>query len=346
MLETVGGEGLLLTEGSKPLLRVRGRLTPLEAAEPLTGEEIEVIARTQIRDQYGDRLHHGREIDFNFTWRSVARIRASAFYQRNVCSLSLRWVPLEIPDSRRLGLPDALDDALRAKSGLILVAGSDPPAQCTTLASMVDRINRTRSCHIVTIEDPIEYVHANRMAVVSQREVGSDTDSFPTALRSVRREEADVVMIGELRDVECISAALSIAEAGRLVMTAVHTDDAPRAVERLIDGFPPDRRDQTRLQLASTLLAVLYQRLVPKVGGGTVAAYELLLGLPSVRACIREGRVSELRQVLSESGESGMQTLEESLSLLLHQGLIDRSTAAGAQLYPTEPPSARRVVAV
>jgi twitching motility protein PilT len=338
VLDERDGTDILLTDGSKPLLRVGGQLAPLEEAEPLSGEEIEVIARTQIRDQYGDRLHLGREVDFSFSWRNRARIRANAFYQRNQCSLSLRRVPMQIPTAERLGLPDALSGILRGPSGLVLVTGPTGSGKSTSMASMIDVINRDRAGHIVTIEDPIEYLHSNQKSAVSQREVGTDTASFGHALRAVLRENPDVVLVGEMRDLESISAALTIAETGHLVVTTLHTNDSAQAIDRIIDVFPADRRQQIQVQLAGTLLAVVYQRLVPMIAGGLVAAYELMVGVPAVRNLVREGKTRELRNVVATHGADGMQTLEHSLTDLVERGVIEYETAVAASLYPQDIP--------
>jgi len=335
-LDERDGTDILLTDGSKPLLRVSGRLVPLDGAETLSGQEIELIARTQIRDQYGDRLHVGREVDFSFSWGNRARIRANAFYQRGQCSLSLRRIPMQIPTPSDLRLPDALSSVLHSPSGLLLVTGPTGSGKSTSMASMVDAINRTRASHIVTIEDPIEYLHTNWLSAVSQREVGTDTPSFDHALRSVLREDPDVVMVGEMRDLESISAALTIAETGHLVITTLHTNDSAQAVDRIIDVFPADRRQQIQVQLAGTLLAVLYQRLVPTVAGGLTAAYELMVGIPAVRNLVREGKTRQLRNVVATHRADGMQTLERSLNELLDAGQISYDTAVSASLYPQD----------
>ncbi len=246
VLDERDGTDILLTHDSPPLLRVDGRLTPLADAEPLTGEEIEVISRNQIKDQYGDRLHVGREVDFSFSWRNLARIRANAFYQRGHCSLSLRRIPMKIPTPTELGIPLVMAGILRNPSGLLLVTGPTGSGKSTTMAAMVDAINHARSCHIVTIEDPIEYLHTNVNSAVSQREVGTDTESFDKALRSALREDPDVVMVGEMRDLKSISAALTIAETGHLVLATMHTNDSAQTIDRIVDVFPADRRPQIR----------------------------------------------------------------------------------------------------
>ena len=341
VLDERDGTDILLTDGSAPLLRVDGRLTPLDGAEPLSGEEIEVISRTQIKDQYGDRIHMGREVDFSFSWRNRARIRANAFYQRNACSLSLRRIPMQIPTPIDLGLPPVLSGILRNPSGLILVTGPTGSGKSTSMASMIDVLNKNRACHIVTVEDPIEYLHSNHMSAVSQREVGTDTESFDSALKSVLREDPDVVLVGEMRDLESIAAALTIAETGHLVITTLHTNDSAQAIDRIIDVFPAERRPQIQIQLAGTLLAVLYQRLVPRQHGGLVAAYELMVGIPAVRNLVREGKTRQLRNVVATHKADGMHTLEGALIDLIEAGVIDYQTAVDASLYPQDIPRPR-----
>jgi twitching motility protein PilT len=335
------GTDILLTHGSPPLLRVDGRLKALEGAEPLTGEEIELIARAQIKDQYGDRLHVGREVDFSFSWRNEARIRANAFYQRGHCSLSVRRIPMKIPTPTELGIPLVMAGILRNPSGLILVTGPTGSGKSTTMAAMVDAINHARSCHIVTIEDPIEYLHKNVNSAVSQREVGTDTESFDKALRSALREDPDVVMVGEMRDLESISAALTIAETGHLVLATMHTNDSAQTIDRIVDVFPAERRPQIQVQLAGTLLAVIYQRLVPMIGPGMVAAYEVMVGVPAVRNLVREGKTRQLRNVVATHRADGMQTLESALEGHIRAGVIDYQTAVDSSLYPQDIPKPR-----
>lgn len=336
VLDERGGSDILLTDGARPLLRIEGALRPLEEAEPLTGEEIEAIARAQIDDQYGERIHLGQEVEFSFTWRNQARIRASAFYQRNTCALSLKRIPLRIPRLTDLGLPPEVRRLLTGGQGLILVTGQTGSGKSTTMAAMVEEINRREPCHIVTIEDPIEFEHSNRQAAITQREVGTDTRSFASALRAVRREDPDVVLVGEMNDVDTIAAVLSMAENGRRIIAALSVNDSVSCIERIIEVFPPSRRDQVRVQLAGTLLAVIYQRMVPRIQGGVAPAFELLIGLPSVRRLIREGSTSRLREALVAGEAAGMQSLEKSLSALVREGTIDLQTAVDASLYPQD----------
>ncbi len=245
---------------------------------------------------------------------------------------------MQIPTPIELGLPPALAGILRNPSGLILVTGPTGSGKSTSMASMIDVLNRNRACHIVTVEDPIEYLHINEMAAVSQREVGTDTESFDSALKSVLREDPDVVLVGEMRDLESISAALTIAETGHLVITTLHTNDSAQAIDRIIDVFATERRNQIQVQLAGTLLAVLYQRLIPKVNGGLVAAYELMVGVPAVRNLVREGKTRQLRNVVATHRADGMQTLENSLTEMVQEGLIDYDAATDASLYPQDIP--------
>jgi twitching motility protein PilT len=227
-------------------------------------------------------------------------------------------------------------DVLRNPSGIILVTGPTGSGKSTTMAAMVDTINRNRACHIITIEDPIEYMHTNNLSAISQREVGTDTESFDRALRSALREDPDVVMVGEMRDLESISFALTIAETGHLVLATMHTNDSAQTIDRIVDVFPAERRPQIQVQLAGTLLSVIYQRLIPKVDVGMVAAYEVMIGVPAVRNLVREGKTRQLRNVVATHRADGMQTLEHALDGLMQQGQIDYQTAVEASLYPQD----------
>jgi len=248
----------------------------------------------------------------------------------------MRYFPLLIPTPDELGLPPVLANLLHSPSGLILVTGPTGAGKTTSMASMVDAINRSRPCHIVTIEDPIEYLLTNRVAAISQREVGTDTESFETALRAVLREDPDVVLVGEMRDLESIAACLTIAETGHLVIATLHTNDSAQAIDRIIDVFPSDRRPQVQVQLSGTLLAVMYQRLVRKTSGGMVAAFEVMVGVPAVRNLIREGKTRQLRNTIVTHRSEGMQTLEHDLTDMVRDGVVDYGTAVEASLYPKD----------
>lgn len=336
VLEQRNGSDILLTAGSPPLLRIDGQLLPLGGAAALSSEVIEEISRNQMGGDSDHHVHLGAEVDFSFSWRERSRIRANAFYQRGSCSLSLRRIPMTIPSPQELGLPYAMANILRNPSGLILVTGPTGSGKSTSMASMIDVLNRNRSCHIVTIEDPIEYLHENHRSTVSQREVGSDTASFDSALRAVLREDPDVVLVGEMRDLESISAALTIAETGHLVITTLHTNDSAQSIDRIVDVFPGERRNQIQVQLAGTLLGVLYQRLLPRLNGGMIAAYELMVGVSAVRNLVREGKTRQLRNVVATHRADGMQTLEHHLNEMVRRGEVDYNVALEASLYPQE----------
>jgi twitching motility protein PilT len=330
------GTDLLLTSGAPPLIRVDGEMRPVTGAETFSPISVERVIKQVVGPDLVPRYEAEREIDFAFSWRERARLRCNAFHQRDTCALALRIIPFEIPGFAQLGIPPAVEALVELPMGLVIVTGPTGSGKSTTLAAMIDYINRYRRCHIVTIEDPIEYVHANHRSAVSQREVGTDTESFGRALRSVLREDPDVLLVGEMRDQESIATTLTIAETGHLVFATLHTNDSAQAIDRIVDIFPSDRRDQVQVQLASTLEGVIYQRLVPRIGGGLVAAYEVLMANHGVRNLVREGKTRQLRNIVSTHQSEGMQTLEMGLNALLAEDLIDYETALRVSLYPKE----------
>jgi twitching motility protein PilT len=251
-------------------------------------------------------------------------------------ALSLRLIPHEIPTLDDLGIPDVVRRFASLRQGLVLVTGPTGAGKSTTLASIIDRVNATRACHIITIEDPIEYVYDHRMAAVDQREVGEDTESFPMALRAALREDPDVLLVGEMRDLESIQFALTIAETGHLVFATLHTNDTAQALDRIIDVFPADRQAQIRVQLANALTGIVYQRLLPRIGGGLVSAYEVLTANSAVRNLIKEGKTNQIRNVVSTNQTEGMQTLENALSKLVADGTIEYEHARLVSLFPKE----------
>jgi len=335
-LWATNGTDLLLTAGAPPLVRIDGQIQPVKGEEPLTPARVERIVMAVMGDDLVVKFREEREIDFAFSWRNQARLRCNAFHQRDTCAMALRVIPYEIPGFDELGIPPAVERLVNLPMGLVIVTGPTGSGKSTTLAAMLDYINRRRACHIVTIEDPIEYVHGNHRSAVSQREVGNDTESFPRALRSALREDPDVLLVGEMRDLESISTTLTIAETGHLVFATLHTNDSAQAIDRIVDIFPSDRRDQIQVQLASTLEGVIYQRLVPRIGGGLVAAYEVLFATHAVRNLVREGKTRQLRNVISTHQTEGMQTLEMALTHLVSRGLIDYETALKVSLFPKE----------
>lgn len=329
-----GGSDLLLSGGSQPRIRVSGQLRPLENASVLTGDEIRDIAMELLTENQKLTLEDFQDVDFAFSWGDRARIRGSVFTQRGQTALALRVIPTKIPSYEELGLPWAAEWVANQPRGFVLVTGPTGSGKSTTLASIVNRINESRACHILTIEDPVEYVHDHKKSAVSQREVGLDSPSFDRALRSALREDPDVLLIGEMRDIDSIQIALTMAETGHLVFATLHTNDAPQAIDRIIDVFPAWRQEQTRVQLASSLSAVIAQRLIPRIDGGMVAAYEVLIATHPVRNLIREGRSNQLQNIMFTNTQEGMQTLESSLARLVVDGVV---TYEDAMLTTTRP---------
>ena len=331
----VGGSDLIISCGSPPRLRLDGRLEPLDGT-PLTPALVEPMVRGLLDGSQWKELHTRRSVDFAFTWREQVRIRGNAYFQRGSLAAAFRMLPLAIPTFEDLGVPDSVYRLIDRHQGLILVTGPTGSGKSTTQAAMIDYINRNRPCHIVTVEDPIEYVHEHRSAIVDQRQVGIDTPSFMDALRVVFREDPDVVLIGEMRDLETMASALSIAETGHLVLATVHTNDASQAVDRILDAFPTAQMQQARVQLAACLSGVIYQQLLPAVGGGRVAAFEILMANSAVRSLIKEGKTNQLRNVMQTSLREGSQTLERSLNELLQSGVVSERDARSRSLYPQE----------
>jgi twitching motility protein PilT len=277
-----------------------------------------------------------QDVDFAFSWGEKARIRGSLFTQRGESALSLRVIPTKIPSFEELGLPAAATWVSQQPRGFVLVTGPTGSGKSTTLASLIDKINGERACHILTIEDPVEYVHHHRTAAVSQREIGLDSPSFDRALRSALREDPDVLLVGEMRDIDSIQIALTMAETGHLVFATLHTNDAAQAIDRIIDVFPAWRQEQTRVQLAASLSAVVAQRLVPKIGGGMVAAYEVLIATNAVRNLIREGRSNQLQNIMLTGTKDRMCTLESSLATLVIDGVITYEDAMAVSAHPRD----------
>jgi twitching motility protein PilT len=328
---------LILTAGAPPLLRVDGDLEPIDRAKPLSAADTKAllaeILTAQKRPAFGA---SERERDFAFTWRDLARIRGNAYRQRGSVAVALRMIPHEIPTFEALGLPDSVRNWAELRRGLVFVTGPTGGGKSTTLASLIDWINRNRRVHIVTIEDPIEYVHDHHQSAVDQREVGEDTASFPDALRSALREDPDVLLVGEMRDLESIRFALTIAETGHLVFATLHTNDVAQALDRIVDVFPGEQQPQIRVQLANTLSGICYQRLIPKIDGGMIAAFEVMQATSAVRNLLREGKTNQLRNCLLTGQQSGMQTLEMALNELIATGAISYEDAAAVSLYPKE----------
>jgi len=330
------GSDLLLAGGSAPRIRVNGKLRPVEGAPVLSGDEIDALVRTVIEPSQEATFDTEQDVDFAFSWLDRARLRGSAFTQRGETALALRMIPSKIPSFAELDLPPTAEWLATLPRGFVLVTGPTGSGKSTTLAAIIDRINETRACHILTIEDPVEYVHRHKLSAVSQREIGLDSPSFDRALRSALREDPDVLLVGEMRDIESIQIALTMAETGHLVFATLHTNDAPQAIDRIIDVFPAWRQEQTRVQLAASLGAILAQRLVPKIGGGMVAAFEVLIATNPVRNLIREGRSNQLLNVMTTNQKEGMRTLEISLAELIIAGTVTYEDALDVSAHPKE----------
>jgi twitching motility protein PilT len=331
-----GGTDLLLTAGAPALLRINGELTPYDNVV-LDEDEVAKIIASVLGDRAADELEYEGEVDFSFSWADRGRLRGNAFRQRETMALALRLIPFMIPALADLGVPAVVgEDMVTKPHGLVLVTGPTGSGKSTTLAAMIDQINTTRACHILTIEDPIEYLHMHKRSAVNQREIGSDSASFASALRAVLREDPDVVLIGEMRDPESIQAALTIAETGHLVFATLHTNDSGQAIDRIVDVFPAERRPQIQVQLSHVLLGVIYQRLVPRVDEGLCAAYEVMVGNHAIRNLIREGKSRQLRNVVATHQAERMQTLEMHLAELVANGTITQETAESVSLYPKE----------
>ncbi len=328
---------LLISCGSPPRIRKDGRLELYGPDEPvLTPADTERLLRETIQPGDWRKLQKRKQVDFAYTWRDRARIRGNAYFQRDSLAAAFRLLPLEIPGFELLGMPESVHRLLERHQGLILVTGPTGSGKSTTQAAMIDHLNKTRPFHIITFEDPIEYVHKHRMAIVDQRQVGDDTPNFADGLRSVFREDPDVVLIGEMRDLETISSALTIAETGHLVLATLHTNDAPAAINRIVDSYMGAQQQQVRVQLAGCLAGVIYQQLVPAIGGGRVAAFEVLVANIAVRSMIKEGKTDQIRSILQTGLREGSQTLERSLSQLLRAGVITERDARAHSLYPSE----------
>ncbi|MDX6234207.1 MAG: twitching motility protein PilT [Nocardioidaceae bacterium] len=334
-LWNAGGTDVLLTAGTTPLLRVNGELCPAAGYPPLKEADTAAMADALLNDAQRETFAR-RDIDFSFSWRQGARIRGNAFRQRGGAAIALRLIPRHIPSFEDLGTPDVVRRFAELKQGLVFVTGPTGSGKSTTLASIIDWINTNRAVHIITVEDPIEYVHEHKRSAVNQREVGEDTETFADALRSCLREDPDVILVGEMRDLESIRFALTLAETGHVVFGTLHTNDTAQAVDRLIDVFPGDQQPQIRVQLASTLTGVVYQRLVPRIDGGMVAAYEVLTGTIPVRNLIKEGKASQLRNNIVLGAHDGMQTLEMSLTELVAAGVVSHDEAVARSLFPRD----------
>ena len=346
LLNTAVSEGasdLHLTVGAPPTLRIAGELSPILEASPLSAEEIRNLVFSLVSEEQRDHLLVNKELDFSFSLAAgeartgnESRFRVNAYYTKGNLAAAFRRIPLTVPRIEELHLPQILYQFAQQQQGFILVTGPAGCGKSTTIASMLDEICRTRAVHILTIEDPIEYLFSHDKALIDQREVGSDTNSWSIALRSVLREDPDVVFVGEMRDAETISSAVTIAETGHLVFATLHTNSAAQSMDRIIDVFPEAQQGQIAAQLAATLEAVVSQRLLPAIGGGLVPACEILLSTPAVKNMIREGNTHQIDNVITTSFEQGMVTLERALVRLVKEGRVEIDVARRFTLKPEE----------
>jgi twitching motility protein PilT len=313
---------LHLQVGLPPMLRVDGALKPVSGAEVLTEEIVESLVFAILDDDQKQILLKDKEFDFSFAFGDLGRFRVNAFHERGNIAAALRLIPNEVLSIEQLGLPQIVNKFAEYPRGLVLITGPTGSGKSTTLAALIHKINHERATHIVTIEDPIEFTHKSVKSVIVQREVHYDTYSFSAALRSSLRQDPDVVLIGEMRDLETIAAAITIAETGHLVFATLHTNSAAQSIDRMIDVFPPHQQPQIRAQLSNILMAIASQRLVPTIGGGRVAAAEILIANPAVRNIIREGKSHQLDAVIQTGAEFGMQSMDKTLVSLIHSGTI------------------------
>ncbi len=305
-----------------PMLRVDGSLIPVAGCENLDEPTVERLVFSILDEDQQQILVKDKEFDFSFAFGDLGRFRVNAFHERGNLAAALRLIPNEIKSINELGMPPVVNNFANFPRGLVLVTGPTGSGKSTTLAALVDKINTEKSHHIITIEDPIEFTHKSKKSVVVQREVHYDTYSFSAALRSSLRQDPDVVLIGEMRDLETISAAITIAETGHLVFATLHTNSAAQSIDRMIDVFPPHQQPQVRAQLSNILMAICSQRLIPAIGGGRVVSAEILTATPAVRNIIREGKSHQLDAVIQTGADQGMQSMDKTLVGLVKAGTI------------------------
>lgn len=327
---------LHLQVGLPPMLRIDGSLSPIAGLEVLDEASVEKLIFAILDQEQQQILLKDKEFDFSFAFGNLGRFRVNAFHERGNLAAALRLIPNEILSVQELGMPAIVNNFSEYPRGLVLVTGPTGSGKSTTLAAIVDKINSEKSHHIITIEDPIEFTHKSKRSVVVQREVHYDTYSFSAALRSSLRQDPDVVLIGEMRDLETISAAITIAETGHLVFATLHTNSASQSIDRMIDVFPPHQQPQIRAQLANILMAICSQRLVPSIGGGRTVAAEILVATSAVRNIIREGKTHQLDAVIQTGGDKGMQSMDKTLVSLVQSGQVTYEEARNFAVDLTE----------
>ena len=319
----LGGSDLHLTTGLPPMVRVHGDLQPLRGYRKLFPQDLQTMIYSILTQRQRERFETDLELDVSYSLPGKARFRVNVFQQRDAVGSVMRLIPFEIKNLSDLGLPPAVHEFAKMRRGLVLVTGVTGSGKSTTLAGLIDIVNSTRPEHIMTVEDPIEFLHRHKKAIVNQREVGTDTYGFANALKHVLRQDPDVILVGELRDLETISMALSAAETGHLVFATLHTQDAPQSVDRVIDVFPPHQQEQIRVQLAGTIAGIVSQQLIPTADGkGRAVAAEVLVATPAVRNLIREGKTHQIYTSMQAGGKFGMQVMDQHLAELVKKGKV------------------------
>ena len=330
-----GASDLHLTAGVPPILRIDGDLLRTEH-EVLKPEMTLQLAYSLMNDAQKKKFEQERELDLSFGIPGLSRFRANAYLQRGCVALAVRTIPFEVRSFKELGLPSVIEDLTRHPKGLVLVTGPTGCGKSTTLAAMIDQLNEERKAHVITIEDPIEYVFAHKKCIVNQRQVGSDTNTFAHALKYALREDPDVVMIGEMRDLETIQAALTISETGHLTLATLHTNSAAESINRIVDIFPSHQQPQVRAQLAFVIEGVITQQLLPRINGGRVLSLEVMIATPAIRAMIRDEKVHQIQSLIQAGQKYGMQTMNQSLYHLYTTRQIAAGTALSSARDPDE----------
>ncbi|HCP15492.1 MAG TPA: type IV pili twitching motility protein PilT [Peptococcaceae bacterium] len=322
----MGASDLHLSADTPPVMRIKGELQYI-TDQPLTAEETRAMAMEILNEEQLQKVESIGELDFSLSRPGKGRFRGNCFIQRETYAMAIRLLYFEDLSMEKLGIPPIMKELSRKKRGLVLITGPTGSGKSTTLATMINLINQERRCHIITLEDPIEYLHKNKMSIVHQREVGQDTDSFAAGLRSALRQDPDVILVGEMRDLETISTAITAAETGHLVLSTLHTPGAAKSVDRMIDVFPPHQQQQIRVQLAAVLEGIVYQQILPKADeSGRVAAFEVLLATPAVRNLIREEKHHQIDSAIQTSTKLGMQSMDQALIGLYKRSVITRDT--------------------
>ncbi|HVW71628.1 MAG TPA: PilT/PilU family type 4a pilus ATPase [Candidatus Paceibacterota bacterium] len=325
LLDTVvkeGGSDLHMTTGQRPIIRVSGALVPLLREDPLTAEEAEKILKTMLPPNRWEKFQAAQSVDFSYAHTEGSRFRVNGYVVQGKIAIAMRLIPKDIRSFADLNLPPVLEVFTQRQQGFFLIVGPVGQGKSTTMAAIIDRINTTRAEHIVTIEDPIEYLFEEKKSLIHQREVYVDAPDFHTALQAAFREDVNVLMVGEMRDPETISSAVTAAETGHLVLSTLHTNNAAQTIDRIIDIFPPEQQAQVRVQLAGSLVGIFSQRLVPRISGGLIPAYEFLINNSAIANLIREGRTHEITAVVQTSSQEGMIDMDRSLAELVRRGEV------------------------